>query len=54
MTKNLDLLFHGMVDITSIVRKYDYNQRRPLIELLLTFFDSIHEMLIVDKEMRML
>jgi hypothetical protein len=50
----MDLLFHGIVNLTSIVWKYDNNQRRPLFELPLTFIYGVHEMLTVDKEMRML
>lgn len=49
-----DLLFDGIVDLPSIVWKYDNDQSRPLIEPLLTFIDGVFEMLIVDKGMKLL
>lgn len=52
MTKNLDLLFNGIIDVSSIVWEYDDDQRRLLFKLPLTFIDGVHKMLIVDKEMR--
>ena len=54
VTKNLDLLLNGIVNFCSIVWKYYDDQSRILFELPLTFIDGILEMLIVDKEMRIL
>lgn len=47
-----DLLFNGIVDFCSIVRKHDDDQRRLLFELPLTFIDGVPEMLIVDEGMK--
>jgi hypothetical protein len=54
VTKNLDLLLNGIVNISSIVWKYYDDQSRILFELPLTFIDGVLEMLIVDKKMRIL
>ena len=54
VTKNLDLLLNGIVNFCSIVWKYYDDQSRILFELPLTFIDGVLEMLIVNKEMRIL
>ena len=50
----MDVLLNSIVDFTSIVWKYDNDQSRSLLELLLAFVDHVLEMLIVDKKMKLL